>query len=103
MKNCIRRSSFPTGCSTFVQAVLSKALLQVVIRARDGRIIIAMEQSGSVAARHLQEVRERIFKRTTVAFGHANRAKDSHVLLLDARAVVLLVVGQHMRCRTHPS
>ena len=58
----------------FVIAMLPKTLLQIVIRAWDGWVVVAVKQARPVAARYLQEVCERSFQHTTVTFGHADRA-----------------------------
>jgi hypothetical protein len=62
------RTLFTTGGTPLVMAMLTKTVLQVVIRAWDGRVIIAMKQATPVTAGHFQKVREPLLQRSTVPF-----------------------------------
>jgi hypothetical protein len=88
------RGTFAPGRSPLMVAMRAKALLQVVIGARQLRDLITMEEAWPVTAGNLEEVPQRRGERPRGSLVPCHRAQQAAQATLHSRSRVLFLMGQ---------
>jgi hypothetical protein len=83
--------------------MLPEILFQLIVRARDAWVVIAMEQAPTIVVCHLQEVVQRRLERTAMTFGHPDRAQHPHKVPYDLGPRLVVGIGQHVCRCSHPA